>query len=363
MLRAPRLPHEGRNYPLVHEPQGWRLRSRAKMRSVDFRTGTHNLTEAKRRAKEFLAREIVTHSRRGGGSLEALAQLYIATPKRTKEHVAQSNVSRLRSICRTVLERELDSVTCREVSPDLWRRYQQLALEKSGRTFDLTTRYRENIAINSAIRAACCLFLPELRRTYQSAGLDVRPDASEHVTLPEPYVPPVVADDSALVTAWAKLTDKRLWLTIGLARFAGLRRDEIAHARIGWIDGDSIALRDRPEENFWTKTGKPYRAQIINADLLEWLGALNGDGFIVPDTQEARAKWFETVPQAWLRSHGFAHRQPLHRLRGLYADAVAQLTADAVTARLAAVRAAQTALGHTTPAITEKHYLSANALR
>lgn len=333
------------------------------MRAVDYRTGTHNLTEAKRRAKEWLSKAVVTHSRRGGGSLETLTEIYLQTPKRTKEHVARSNASRLRSICRAVLGRELDNVTCREVTPELWRRYQQIALDRAGRRFDLATRYRENIAINSAVRAACCLFLPALRRAYQAAGLDVRPDAAEHATLPTPYVPPAVADDAALLAAWQKLTDRRLWLAIGLARFAGLRRDEIANARVGWIEGDAITLRDRPEENFWTKTGKPYRAQIINADLLEYLTALtNRDSFIVPDPPCARAKWFIATPQAWLRRHGFAHRQPLHRLRGLYADDVARITADAVTARLAAVRAAQAALGHTTPAVTEKHYLT-HALR
>lgn len=359
--------HDGRNYALTREPQGWRLRSRAKMRGVDFRTGTHNLPEAKRRAKEWLNKAVVMHSRRGGGSLEALIEIYLATPKRAKAHVARSNVSRLRSICRAVLQRELDAITCREVSPELWQRYQRIALERAGRKFNFATRYRENIAINSAIRAACSLFLPALRRVYQSAGLDVRPDAAEHVTLPAPYAPPVAADDSGLLKAWRSLDDRRLWLTIGLARFAGLRRDEIAHARVGWIEGDAIALRDRPEENFWTKTGKPYRAVIINAELLQWLNLARGlnlpDSFIVPDPPCARAKWFIGAPQAWLRKHGFTHRQPLHRLRGLYADDVARLTADAVTARIAAVRAAQEALGHTTPAVTERHYLTADALR
>ena len=51
-------------------------------------------------------------------------------------------------------------------------------------------------------------------------------------------------------------------------------------------------------------------------------------------------------------------RKPLHRLRGLYADELARLTADAVAARLAGVRAASESLGHTTTATTERHYLS-----
>jgi hypothetical protein len=55
-------------------------------------------------------------------------------------------------------------------------------------------------------------------------------------------------------------------------------------------------------------------------------------------------------------------RKPLHRLRGLYADEVAKITVDAVTARLAAIKAAQEALGHTTSKTTEGHYLTPGKL-
>lgn len=53
-----------------------------------------------------------------------------------------------------------------------------------------------------------------------------------------------------------------------------------------------------------------------------------------------------------------AAKKPLHRLRGLYADEVARLTQDAVAARLAGVKAAASALGHTNTATTERSYLS-----
>lgn len=193
--------------------------------------------------------------------------------------------------------------------------------------------------------------------------------------LPEPYVPPSVVDDAELLKAWAALkeTDHSLWLVIGLARFAGLRREEITHCRGGWIEEQngvvSIALRDRPEEKWWTKTGKPYRAQVINAELAEWLIAVRDfeplDKLVVPDPASGfdRGRWFERAPQQWLHDNGVASLKPLHRLRGLYADHIARLTSDAVTARLAAVRAAQQNLGHTSSETTEKHYLDPNAVR
>lgn len=367
--------YEGRRYPIVWESGGYRLRSRSKRFPADFWTGATSLKLAQDRAKDWLERHKgeAIRARKGGGTLAALAEIYLATPKRTKANVAADNVSRLRSICRLALGKDLDEITCREITPAFWQAYQKAALEKAGHTFDLTTRHRVNIAINAATRAARCLFLPAMLRVYRAAGLDVHSDAGHATPLPMPYVPPVNVDDAALCRVWAALpTDDRLWLVIGLARFAGLRREEINAARVGWIEERNgsalIALRDRPEEKFWTKTGRPYSAQVIDTQLAQWLIALRkekpADALLVTDpANDNRARWFERAPQAWLRAHGIDAGKPLHRLRGLYADHIAKLTADAVTARLAAVRAAQENLGHTTATTTERHYLSSDALR
>ena len=368
------LKHDGRVWPLIFQAKrGWRMRSRSKTHPVDFWTGTTNLSEAKTRAKEFLEKNASGWKPgRGGGSLEDLAALYLETPKRTKSNVAKDNVSRLRTVCRVALGKELVAVTCREVGPDLWQRYQRAALEAEGLKFDLATRYRQNIAVNSAVRVARCLFLPAMVRVYRGAGLDCRTDAGEAVMLPEPYLPPSKVDDASLLEAWRALEESEpaLWLVIGLARFAGLRREEIAALRAGWVEVDGalvrIGLRDRPDEKWWTKTGKPYRAEVVEAGLARHLAAFAAvspaDALLVtaPGTVE-RSRWFERVPQQWLHAHGVAALKPLHRLRGLYADQVATLTRDAIAARLAGIRAAQESLGHTSSATTEAHYLTPDA--
>jgi hypothetical protein len=354
---------------MYYERAGWRLRSKAKGRRADFRTGTHNLKEATKRAREFLDRRAddPIHSRKGGGTLAALAEVYMETPKRTKKECAENNISRLRVICK-MIGRDFDTVTCREIGPEFWQRYQRTMMESAGRKFDLVTRYRENIAINAAVRSARCLFLKALLPAYRRAGLDVRPDAGQASTLPVPYLPPSEVDDAAVIEAWGRLAaiDIRLWLVIGLARFAGLRREEISALRGGWIEDAggvvSVALRDRPEESWWTKTGKPYRAQVIEPRLAEWLRGVAGkrDALVVPEDKSiVRRCWFGYAPQRWLRDvAGVKAGKPLHRLRGLYADHVARITADAVAARLAGVEAARANLGHTTSAVTEAHYLT-----
>ena len=356
--------HDGRSYRLTWEDGEWRLRVRRKGESISYRTGCHRLPEAKTAAREYLDRRAASpmHSRKGGGTLAALAVVYAAAPKRTKDAVARDNYSRLRAICRLATDRDTDAVTCREIGPEFWQAYQRAALAAAGASFDLTTRRRENIRINAAVRAARCLFLPSLLPAYRAAGLDVRPDASSAVMLPEPYVPPTTVDDAAIVAAWRELPRSQLWAVIGLARFAGLRREEISAARSGWLDAKGgavfVAMRDRPEESWWTKTGKPYRAQIIEPELAEWVRE-RPEGWLVPDPPDGsdRGRWFEREPQRWLRQW-IPTGKPLHRLRGLYADHVAALTSDVVTARLAGVRAAAEALGHTTTATTERHYLS-----
>lgn len=366
---------DGRRYSMHRHMGGWRIRSRTKRQAIDFYTPLASLVAAKKAAREWFEKrkDQIVFSKRGGGSLAALSAIYIETPKHCKEKVAKDNAGRLKVICQT-LGKEIRDMTCREVSPDFWQRYQRAAIERAGYPFDLVTRRRENIGINSAVRAARCLFLPQFSRIYRAEGLDVRPDAGEAVMLPEPYLPPAPADDVALLTAWEALADNdpALWMAVGLARFAGLRREEISHCRVCWIeivDGAVyIALRDRLEEQWWTKTGKPYRAQVIHPQLAEHLTALAD--FSAPDKMVAdapptvdRADWFARGPQRWLREHGISGNKPLHRLRGLYADHIAKLTRDAVTARLASIRAAQKALGHTSSTTTEDHYLSEDALR
>jgi integrase len=369
---------EGRTYPLLWEPSGWRLRSKAKTHRADFRTGTTNLKLAQSRAKEWLkkrADDPIT-SRKGGGTLEALTKVYLATPKRTKENSAKDNVSRLRTVVRVALGKELEKTTCREVGPELWAAYQRKVLTAAKLEYNLATRYRENIAINAAVRAARAIFLPQLVRVYRAAGLDVRPDVQDAEKLPEPYVPPTEENDEELIRRWAALkgSDLRLWLVIGIARFAGLRREEISACRAGWISVKNgvvgIDIRDRPEEKWWHKTGrKPYRAQVINPDLAAHLAEFkaNKDAStpVVPDPPNGgeRSLWFERVPQQWLHAQGITAAKPLHRLRGLYADNLNEITADATAAKLAGLRAAQEALGHTTSATTEKHYTTPEVLK
>lgn len=337
----------------------WRIRSRSRWLTLDTSLGTSHLPTARQRARRILQEfraGALTPARRTG-TLEQLADLYLSTPKRAAQDVAAANVSRLRTVIRAVTGRELDQCDAAEVTAHTWTAYQRHML---GASFNYSTRRRENIAINSAIRAARCLFIRRLRPAYEAAGIVLAPDCDVVTWLPEPYVAPAPVDDAALLTAWRRIEGSPLWITIGLARFAGLRRDEIAAAQRHWIverDGAlQVELRDRPEDGWQNKTGQRYFSPILDATLA---AALLGapPGLLVRPSCPDRRTWFEREPQRWMRQFTAA-RQPLHRLRGLYADDVRRLSEASILARLQAVKAAADALGHTSPSTTVRHYLS-----
>lgn len=349
--------HEGRRFPLSLESRGWRLRSRSEKWPIDLMLGYGSRKWAEGAARKALRDGALTVVKPCSETLEDLVKAYRSLPKRAGIDAASVAESRLRSCVRLVKGKELSEVKVSEINAAFWLDY---TANRQGLTVaDLSTRRVDGTAINAAMRQAASIFIPRLRPALASLGFEVRQDATVIQWLPTIQQDKRPVAD-AMLEAWQKLERGALWLTIGLARFAGLRRDEIEHATTAWIQAEGAAtfirLQDRPEEGWLSKTGRRYRALVIEPELAKVLRSCP-PGYLVQPAAEDRHKWFEREPQQWLKTFTTA-RQPLHRLRGLYADDVARLTADAITARLEGVRAASEALGHTNTATTSKHYLS-----
>jgi hypothetical protein len=287
---------EGRKWTLELHCGIWRIRSRRKGRSITKSLKVSNLTEAREEAKKWIAAaEEGRWTREGKGSLETLAAVYLATPKRVSAKATTTNVSRLRTVVRVALGKELSETSAAVVGPDLWAAYYREALKKYDRKLDYTTRAAENARLNAAVRAARSMFLPKYAKPYAEEGIYLNADAAKAALLPEPWLPRPEAKDVDLVDVWPtwRKSDPALWLAVGLARFAGLRRDEIWHCRRTWIeDRDGtvfVVLRDRPEEKWQTKTGRPYRALVLNAELAAFLSSAPAETVFFPDATE---KWF-----------------------------------------------------------------------
>lgn len=356
--------HEGRRFPvLVEKNRGWRLRSKSKHHPIDVLLGLGTEAWAKKRALEILRGDFVhtPKAHKNAPTVGDLVKAYHAMPKRAGAAAAKIAAYRLASVIRLVFGREPEAVKVDELTPKMWMIYSAKRQERE--IVDLATRRLGNAAINAAMKQASSVLAAKLRPSFAEAGIHIRPDATVIQWLPETARENLPADDAAMIEAWAELeeSDLALWLCIGLARFAGLRRSEIEHCQAHWLEDVSgllkVRLKDRPAEGWLNKTGRSYAPKVIHARLAEVLRSLP-PGYVVNPPDPDRFRWFERVPQAWLRPFVGGVQKPLHRLRGLYADHVAQIEEEAITARLAGVKAAAAALGHTSTKTTTDHYLS-----
>jgi hypothetical protein len=354
--------HDGRRYPIVKEASGtWRMRSRAATHAIDVGLGTTDLREAKRVALGILQDERAERRPRGAETVQDAIAVYLKMPKRCSKVAAEHNVGRLRKMLLVTWGKKPDEVKLHEIGPKLWKDFMKL---RQGGTLDLSTRRPENAAINSAVRQACSLFIESLRPVYKEHGMTVPPDATTVQWLPMIKAPPPTADVRNLdINIHAlKLVASDLYFCIGLARWAGLRRNEIKHCARHWIIEDRgqvyIELHDRPAEGYLTKTGQIYRAMVTNEAFAADLLALPDGMLAVNPATTDRDGWFECEPQDWVRPYTGTAKKPLHRLRGLYADEVKRITEEAVAARQEAIKAASSNLGHTTTTTTENHYLT-----
>jgi hypothetical protein len=361
---------EGRRLPMQLTPSGWRLRARSRHLTVDYCTGIQSLKLAQDAARRHLderkAGALVVKS---GQTLADVVRVYRELPKLAGLAAEKISIYRLTSVVRLVTGKELAHVDATAINAKFWLAY---IAKRQGRTVpDIASRAPINSAINSAMRAAAAVFKPRLQPLYAEHGIIFSPDVTAIQWLARMKLPKPKAKVDELALAWSTLhgADQAMWWSVGLARYAGLRRDEVAHATAAWveIDGAATYIRvcDRPDEDWNSKTGENYRALVIHPALAAALRAAPA-GLLVPDPARhgrpcrpmTRQGFFKSAVQAWCKPFTGAATKPMHRLRGLYADELAKLTEDAVKARLEGQRAAAAALGHTTTATTVNHYLS-----
>ena len=359
-----------RSYTLTPHRDGWRIRSRQRGNEIDWQFPACSASKARELALARFDEAAPTRVSRGVATLEDVVKAYAEIPKRAGEVSAYNNVTRLRAVVKLATGKSLERVLVTAVGPGLWNAF---FAAKLGGKLDLATRRPGNAASNSAVRSASSIFIPRLRPLYKERGIEIPDDATSIQWLPEMKVVKAEAKINDLEIAWSKIKDGPLLFTIGLARYAGLRQQEISACRRNWIvqDGSAVfvEMRDRPEERFLSKTGEIYRALVTHEGFAAALLS-RGEGCIVdvplystPGAESRnittnRLHWFQHYPQQFLRPFMGGDRKPLHRLRGIYADEVKRLTQDAVAAHLAGVKAASQALGHTNTQTTERSYLS-----
>lgn len=351
-----------KSYRLQPFRDGWRIRSRARGDEFDWQFPARSAAKARELAlAKFEEKSPAARAKRGTPTLEDVVNAYKEIPKRAGAATEKQNIYCLHSVVEAAMGKKLSSVFVHQVGPDLWAAFQKSRL--NGR-LDYATRRPGNAAINSTVRCAKSIFIPQLHDDFAKLGIEIPANAAVVKWLPEMVLPKPKALDAEMLDKWGALpVGSAIRDAIGLARFAGLRRDEVNACRRDWIVEDRgavyIELRDRPEQGFHTKTGAMYRALVVDdAYAAELLAKPEGYIVTMPPRIRSREEWFERKPQEWLRPFVGGAKKPLHRLRGLYADDVAKLTEEAVAARQAGIKAASQALGHTTTKTTTESYLS-----
>lgn len=348
--------HEGVGYPLYRDTAGWRMRSRSLRHPVNFCTGTFDLTLAKRKAREHLARLRSGVVPVTNATLEDVVRIYMELPKRAAPFTARQNVIALRAIVRRVWGRALSQVRLHELPATIWTDYMAKAQGRS--VVDLASRRPEHDTINTAVRCARSIFIDALRDGYARAGITL-PQLGTVPWLKRIQKEPAAFDHEAMLDAWKRLKNSALWWTIALARFAGLRRAEVAAARGGWMeDRDGvwvIVVKDRPDQQFYSKTGRTRLAPITHPGLIDALRLVPAAELVV-HLEGSRAEFFTHTPQNWLRQFmGPAVTKPLHRLRAAY---LSEVHASALMRmQQQAIAEAARAGGHTTERTTLAHYL------
>lgn len=368
---------KGREFTLLKDAKSgnWRIRKRTEDCWLDKTTGISELGEARKMARIIIERHLNENYRilTGNHTLEEVAQAYLSFPKAVRPYVAEANVARLRQIVRDTYDLKLSDVIAKNITYRLWEDY---AAFRHGGKLDLSTPRRENIGITSAMRSACSLFAKKLDRRYEEAG--IRLDFANLRTVPSLPILKVRRQPlpentlPAILAAWRDLrdTDTNLYFTIGLALHAGLRSSEIDAATTAWIEQSGanvkVVVKDRPDEGFYAKGGTKDDSWLAGLvlddqfafDLLE----LKESGYanIINLRPESREWFFGHTVNAWVRQFipKELDRKGLHRLRGMYADAIKLKFEAQILASRAGIDAARLALNHNTAAVTLQHYLT-----
>ena len=316
-----RLTWSGKTFRLTQERNGvWRCRSRSKDYPVDVGLGTADLALAKELLRKHLETSPAVEITKG--TLAQIAQVYLsAVPLRCKDLTAKNNVATLRSMVEFVHGKTLAQVKP-SILPALWFDY--VAKKQGRKSPDFSRRDPMNGGINASLAHAVSMFRRSFLVHYEKHGIVIPQNAAAVEYLPRVYMEPAAVDDARLVEFIESLesTNRMMWLIFGLARFAGLRRNEIMAARGKWFvrigSAVYVELKDRYEDGYRTKTGKVYRALIMNQRLADYVMAISSEELVL--TTNPPVFWMDRVAIEVIRPYTGASRKPLHRLRGLYAD-------------------------------------------
>lgn len=231
-----------------------------------------------------------------------------------------------------------------QFTPEIIRGWMRFRVDRAEPGKEQTARR----TVKSVWRQAKSIFKPELLEFYPPlpssflSALAVKPLKADPVqyTAPSADLINTTFDKAGDL----KGADRNAYIAFLLSACAGMRRNEIAHARPAWLGEACITVTCG--DGFRTKSGKG-RLVPVNQEIIDQVHALAGDEFILTGSETERAESTFRRLSDWMKGLGWPSGQAAHELRKYFGAQVATKHG---------LFTAQKLLGHADPTVTSRHY-------
>ena len=211
------------------------------------------------------------------------------------------------------------------------------------------------------VRKAKSVFTKKMRQRYLDAGMRI--DVKDFLARSVENGPSIrykapkdqgLAPRTFKAAEQLKLDDPNAHLAFTIAMQAGLRKSEIANARVNWLEDHIIHVQ--PTADYDTKNSHEREVPLnpVTYELLtELLSGRNPDDYILTGGKSERTDGVFRRLNEWLADLGWTHsNKRTHELRKWYGSQVA---------RIGGIHAAQHLLGHMDYSTTDRYYADPGA--
>ena len=323
-------------------------------------TKTENKKLAEKRAKTFFdalradnlaAAELLMNRNPSGKTIGELLEVF---PKMAiaKAPTAKGYVSAMKILLRetgTPLTTPVNSLTGKMIST-----FERLRHKKAK---DVPELHRAKRTVSSTVRQAKAIFSKRMMQRYGDEGWHFNVDDFISRTVESGPSVRYKAPDAGLpartlaASKELRQIDPEAYKAFLMAYFAGLRKAEIAHATVNWIEDHAIHVQ--PDGQFDTKNSHERTVPLapdVFSDLQELMPA---EGYLLQGSNTERTELVFRRLNKWLRGIGWTHStKAVHELRKVYGSTVS---------RLAGIHAAQHLLGHMDYSTTDRYYADPSA--
>ena len=323
---------------------------------VWFATKTPNKRLAEKRAKAYFqalreenlaAAEKLMNRNPSSITISDLLDLYekLAT---VKADTRTKNIAKLKLILKeteTPLTSQVNALTGRIIS-----RFER---QRHKAAKDVPSLHTAKRTVAATVRQARSVFAKRMLQLYADEGFNI--DVSDFTSRSVEQGPSVrykapkdgLAAKTLAASKKLREDDPEAYKAFICEYFAGMRKNEVAHAKVSWLGDHSIHIQ--PDGDFDTKNSydrEVYLAPDIWATLMELVG--DQTDYILKGTKTERTDKVFRRLNAWLTDQGWTHTNKRgHELRKVYGSTVS---------KIAGIQAAQQLLGHMDIKTTDRFY-------